>query len=466
MTKNRLLACLLVFVMCCSLLVGCTNTEPPVDGGNDAVTDTDVDTPSVEDIVDSLTQSGEDDSDVVDVLKEIWYEDIDNIMFELPAVFTEDPFMGLKSSLVLEEDGSLLLTFYPLDDTIDAVVATLSTASVTPDGEGVVSETPSTNGADASVDSTDPDASAEKDGSEEVVTTSASGDSESEGDSILDTLLDPLLDAAVDAAADALRDAIESLLEVPFPKRLPNSLDARYIFQFPHGYDIVMISGMSECVSLVGASAVIDTSDVLNTYDGTPFVFRATPRDVLWSVPEDLESPFEDVPVDMWCFPAVYAAFEAGVAETVDEGIFAPTANLTIAQMCQIYAKAAGMDVGMYDGYWAAGAITSCLDAGIIPSHGPISPKYYDVPVTRQEAAAGLARTYLLMHPDALEGKTLIKLSALPDGSLISGEFVESVQVAYTLRLIHGKDAAGTLAPFDTITRAEICQIIWLAGIV
>lgn len=175
---------------------------------------------------------------------------------------------------------------------------------------------------------------------------------------------------------------------------------------------------------------------------------------------------FSDVAANQWYTPAVTTLALGGVVDGVGGGRFAPAGKLTVAEFCQMVARAAGAEVGADEsGYWAAKAVKACLNDGLIADRGEVNSENYGVVITREEAIAGM--TLLMTGGLTDEDKTAnAELSAqIPDYSQISAQYQELILAAYANGITSGVDANGTFRPMGELSRAEMCQLFYNVGI-
>lgn len=173
--------------------------------------------------------------------------------------------------------------------------------------------------------------------------------------------------------------------------------------------------------------------------------------------------PFVDVAAEDWFYTAVYALYETGMMDGVDETHFAPHVPLTRGMAVTILhrlenspAVEGGIsfpDVapGQYytDGViWAAanGVVVGCDDGNYRP----------DAPVTREQMALILCR---YAQFKGYEWTAPAALDAFEDAGAVSGYAVEAMGWAVANGLMEGVGGS-RLAPAATATRAEIAALL------
>lgn len=239
-------------------------------------------------------------------------------------------------------------------------------------------------------------------------------------------------------------------------------------FKFP--YDVVQLSGPADGITIENNVLTLDalkmTSDA--TTD-TIFKFKATKQSGNSSTPEVDETPvppvvttpnFTDVPEDKWYHKAVTTLANGGLVAGVGDNKFNPEGTLTIAQFCQILARAKNRATGADEnGYWAGIAIYECVDMGYIVSNGDITPENYNVPITREAAVAAM---YLASQANFLNATPKgIKLEDIPDNNQISEVYKEHIVDAYNFGITNGNDDKLTFNPQGSLTRAQVCQLFY-----
>lgn len=172
-------------------------------------------------------------------------------------------------------------------------------------------------------------------------------------------------------------------------------------------------------------------------------------------------SPFEDVLYTDWFYTAVKKMADIGMVAGIGDGKFNPNGKMTYAEFATIVARANKMELGSINGYWAGKAVEYARDWTFIKDLGEITPTNYDVPVPREVAVAGVYR----MSRQFLQNKdTSITELNIPDYYSIDESYRNDILFAYQSGLSHGSDDKGTFNPKSTLTRAELCQLLYNAG--
>lgn len=166
---------------------------------------------------------------------------------------------------------------------------------------------------------------------------------------------------------------------------------------------------------------------------------------------------FNDVRLGNWYYEAVMAMANAGVINGYGEFKFGPTDTLSVAQFAQIIYNYSGNNKSEGNqSYWAYDAIQSCLNNNIIANRGDINSENYDVSISREEAVAGLARAM-----KNVEVKHTYSIDEIADNKDISQEYKDDVLRAYNIGITNGVDSNKTFLPKRSLTRAELCQLIF-----
>ena len=173
--------------------------------------------------------------------------------------------------------------------------------------------------------------------------------------------------------------------------------------------------------------------------------------------------PFDDVHYNDWFYPAVKKMADIGMVAGVGNDLFHPNGQMTYAEFATIVARANNMELGSIDGYWAGKAIEYARDWTYIKDLGTITSANYDIPVPREVAVAGVYR----MSRQFLQNKdTSITELNIPDYYSIDESYRNDILFAYQSGLSHGSDSKGTFNPKATLTRAELCQLLYNANFV
>lgn len=221
---------------------------------------------------------------------------------------------------------------------------------------------------------------------------------------------------------------------------------------------------------------------------------------------------FDDVSENAWYYNAVSSMAANGILNGYPDGLFHPDDNVTIGEMAVIIYQLAsgenpvgktGEPEGVYSNqtgwwnstHWAAYAINTLYTREVKYLYRPVDNA--DDYVTRAEA---IHAVYLLARETGnldennivekynfdLDDKTvwpfinlhtytdaeLQEKSGIPDlainpdlGYSISTSLLFNVMRAYKYGLVHGVDSEGNCHPNDSLTRAELCQMLYNAGI-
>jgi len=234
---------------------------------------------------------------------------------------------------------------------------------------------------------------------------------------------------------------------------LVESMIVLYQFTFPD--KVVQVSGMSEGVMIQENTLTIDAFAMSDQAVGMPdyeFSTSKEPKRVLAIY-------FEDVKEGDWFAPAVYTIARAGLVQGIGNHLFDPEGTLTYAEFCQIMARATGLETGEENGYWAAKAVKNCVDAGFIPDRGVVSEVNYDVAISREAAIAAI--TEMNGGSPLAKANGAITEADIPDYAAISAEYQEKILEAYQVGITQGIDESKTFDPMATLTRAEICQLLY-----
>lgn len=173
------------------------------------------------------------------------------------------------------------------------------------------------------------------------------------------------------------------------------------------------------------------------------------------------KTTFVDVQKGSWYYDAVTALADSGFVNGVGNNKFDPEGTLTYAQFCQIVVRAAGIEAGEENGYWAGMAIRKCIDAECIISRGEITPANYDVPITREAAISAMYYLQYDSHDFASELTHEELIAHIPDYDSISDVYKNNIIGAYGAEITTGIDANHTFNPKGHLKRAEICQLFY-----
>lgn len=211
---------------------------------------------------------------------------------------------------------------------------------------------------------------------------------------------------------------------------------------------------------------------------------------------------YNDVPSDAWYAEAVNAMTEGGLLKGYDDGLFHPNDVITAGQLATIICRIGGENPGndkfkpYYENgvlidkpvHWASYAIsrTSCTYYYFVHQN------HVDLPVLRGDTFGSLRHIAQRISaykdsngdfkqisekvwtvddiPDVDETMIISigqNLSAWGvDRVCVGGMAYDDVKDIYNLGIAHGVDNLGTCKPFEPVTRAELCQMLYNMGIV
>ncbi|MBQ3115330.1 MAG: S-layer homology domain-containing protein [Clostridia bacterium] len=246
--------------------------------------------------------------------------------------------------------------------------------------------------------------------------------------------------------------------------------DAVMVLDFKFPYNVVQISeDKVDGVVVNGKTVSLELQQITKYYQKQgesqcclEFIAK---KDGGFSVDEesDAESSsfFVDVKETDWFYPAVKKMADIGLVTGVGNGKFNPDGEMTYAEFSQVVARANKAETGATDGYWAGKAVDYCRNHTYIKDLGAIIPANYDVPVPREVAVAGAYR----MSSQFIKTKDAsITEKNIPDYYAIDEAYRNEILLSYQSGLSRGADDKGTFNPKDTLTRAELCQLLYNAG--
>lgn len=258
---------------------------------------------------------------------------------------------------------------------------------------------------------------------------------------------------AFDVKAEDFDSAVDSGIDMNLSEEeLADMLsEACFVYNFEFPTDVRQTAGPNAGITIDGGKLSMDLLDVSSGISGdTHFEF----------ITEQDADVFVDVPEGAWYHDAVIAMKDGGLIAGVGDSKFMPDGVLTVSQFCQIMARATGLVTGSYDaGYWAAGAIKSCVEAGYVVANGAAVPKNYDVPITREAAVAAM----YWASGRSVEEETITH-EDIPDYASISELYKSAIVRAYNCGITSGVDSNKTFSPESSLTRSQVCQLFYNMG--
>ena len=174
---------------------------------------------------------------------------------------------------------------------------------------------------------------------------------------------------------------------------------------------------------------------------------------------------YDDVPLSYWAYSDIEAARESGLMNGIGNDLFAPDAQLTIAEMATIVANANGkanaVAIETTDAPWYTRAMEYIQSIGLIEQDADID-KLAAEPCSKEVAVR--------MMVDGIGVRTANKENAvtiedeLPPLGSVDDINHDAVTTAYEYGIITGADATHSFNPERFVSRAEICAILNRAG--
>ena len=258
---------------------------------------------------------------------------------------------------------------------------------------------------------------------------------------------------AFDVKAEDFDTAVDSGIDMDLSEEELAAMlsEACFVYNFEFPTDVKQTAGTSAGITIEGGKLSMDLLDVSSSVsEDTYFEFITEPS----------TGVFVDVPEGAWYHDAVIAMKDGGLIAGVGDSKFMPDGVLTVSQFCQIMARATGLGIGSDDaGYWAAGAIKSCVEAGYVVANGDAVPENYDVPISREAAVAAMywasgrsVKEETITHED------------IPDYASISELYKSAIVGAYNCGITSGVDSNKTFSPESSLTRGQVCQLFYNMG--
>ena len=170
---------------------------------------------------------------------------------------------------------------------------------------------------------------------------------------------------------------------------------------------------------------------------------------------------FRDVPSGKWYSDSVQYCYLMGFVGGYENQTFRPDNKLTRAEMAVIMSKmldltekASNSFSDVPSGKWFTDPVLQCVKAGVMSGYSETKFGTQDT-LTREQGAVILAKAF---EVDPVSGRTSFK-----DDKAISGWAVGSVKGMTKYGLLSGM-GDNEFAPKATMTRAQMCQIIYAAA--
>ncbi len=161
------------------------------------------------------------------------------------------------------------------------------------------------------------------------------------------------------------------------------------------------------------------------------------------------------MPSDAWYANAINAVADGGIINGYGDGRFYPNEALTYAQLCKIIISGLGDKIDIDPEYWAKNYIERNQYVGYVLSDAPATKENWDVPATREQAVYAITMAF-----NRQMGFNKINGEDIKDWSKIDPKMKDVILWAYTADIVSGRPD-GTFGPKDSITRAELCQMLY-----
>ena len=168
---------------------------------------------------------------------------------------------------------------------------------------------------------------------------------------------------------------------------------------------------------------------------------------------KDVLDPYTDVNKNEWYAPALRYVIENGYMTGVGETEFGPSMTISRAMIAKLLANMAKADTTpAANEQWYDKAVAWAVKNNIFDGTNP------EAPALREEFATMLYN-YVKMTGKGYTGSWSYDLTN-PDADDVQAVNREAMEWMVTNKVINGMDAAGTLAPQGTTTRAQFAQML------
>lgn len=166
---------------------------------------------------------------------------------------------------------------------------------------------------------------------------------------------------------------------------------------------------------------------------------------------------FSDIKSDAWYYENVVAAYELGLMTGLDANRFAPSENVSVAQILALACRLRSMYLD--DGYtfeasspWYEAYADYAMDRGLLVH---LQQSDFDKPATRYD----LAEILSILPEEMLSPINQVQDQSIPN-VLSDDMYKENIYTLYRAGIISGSDQKGTFAAESAIPRSEIATIM------
>lgn len=176
------------------------------------------------------------------------------------------------------------------------------------------------------------------------------------------------------------------------------------------------------------------------------------------------DAPLSDI-VSHWAEPFIIEVAKNNVVSGFPDGTFRPNDTVNRDQFIRMVMSARNKNIRSAEKneYWAAPYIEEALKLNVISSDyfGTLTPSNYALPISREEMASVLVKTYRLDFPSPSASQIQVASSKLTDFNTVNTLFLDDVITAVSLDYINGLPDK-TFAPRKEASRAEAAKVLYI----
>lgn len=166
-----------------------------------------------------------------------------------------------------------------------------------------------------------------------------------------------------------------------------------------------------------------------------------------------------------WAEPFILEVAKYNVVSGFPDGTFRPNETVNRDQFIRMVMSARSKNIRTAEKneYWATPYIEEALKLNVISSDyfGSLIPSNYAIPISREEMASILVKTYRLDYPSPSASQIQLASSKLTDFNTVNTLFLDDVITAVSLDYINGLPNK-TFAPRNKATRAEAAKVLYV----
>lgn len=238
--------------------------------------------------------------------------------------------------------------------------------------------------------------------------------------------------------------------------------DMAIIFNVRFPSNVVQTKGSTEGVTVKGCTLSLNLIEIGESLkENVEYEFMTY-------LPKEIA--FMDVKESHWGRNAIYSLAYGDLVKGVSDGKFNPEGTLTRAEFYTILARAAGLSVKNEDSdFWAYNTVKASIINGFVidmldeigNEDVEINIEDWNVPILREEAVSAIVLATDRLNFELKKNSQILTINDIPDNIEIKDIYKDYVVEGFNIGVTGGVDEKHTFKPLNTLTRVQICQMLY-----